>query len=884
MNPGYLRLQRQITLGKPRERTILLFLGVLVVSAAFGLLVSAAETSKVTVDQNLAAYWRTSYDILLRPRGYRSAIEKEYGLVQANHLSGIPGGITFEQYEAIKSIPGVAVAAPIAMLSYFDLEIRFAPWLKLERKELIDEPGVYSERITLTETDNVRKYGTVWQEYYYVGARGAEHSVEELQSLYAQGLNVWTLDGDHPSALGSTYRFPVLMAAIDPEQESELVGLDSTIVQGTCFASGDRSEKIRGTFAGMDESIYSYIFPILLNAHSYAQAEIRRDLWRIELPAEGETLEDILKRGGVDYLATLPSHLQSSFTISNEEVFRWLPLSWDRFSLQSWGGDEWLGFVRFTNPPSGIQYVEKEVPWAPSRLVLEAVPLGKANCQGPNSTCTSQVRFRTITRQEIGDSPAAIGGKLEGVFEIEKLSPLSNESVYVPVETYYPPLATLRHDENGNLVDPPVVIHPTFHPESYIQRPPLILTTLEAAKLFNPVDPISAIRVRVGDIDRFSPEAQAKIEAVASAIVEATGLEMDMVVGSSPRRVLVHIPAYEEIPPLGYVEEQWIQKGVTLSYGREIKRVNLIFFGLILSVCTLNILNTTLMTALGHRREIALRKALGWRSSTVFRLTLLEVGRVGLIAGGVGVPLAWGLAGWLHLHMPLERALLILPLGVGLCLLGGLVPAWLAARTPPAVLLQRGEVSPDRHSLPGRLSLLTYGLRSLLRRRTRAVLMILTMTLATALLTVLLVGSLGLRGYLSATLLGEYLVLRIEGHHYLMAGVCLLVAGLTTADALLVSALERRREIGILKAVGWRTEAVARLFVVEGMLLGLAGGVMGWLAGLAVYGLLYWGLPTQAWWVTLPALGMPVLVGALAAWYPARQAARMPPAEAVRYE
>jgi len=856
----------------------------LVVSAAFGLFVSAAETSKVTVDQNLAAYWRTSYDILVRPRGYRSAIEKKYGLVQANHLSGIPGGITLEQYEAIKSIPGVAVAAPIAMLSYFDLEIRFAPWLKLERKELVDEPGVYSERITLTETDNVRKYGTVWQRYYYVGAQEAERSVEELQSLYAQGLNIWTLDGDDPIALGSNYSFPVLMAAIDPEQESKLVGLDSAITQGTYLTSTDPVRKIRGTFAGMDENIYNYVFPIILNAHSYVQAEIRRDLSRIELPAESETLEDILRRGGVDYLTTLPSHLQSSFTIPNEEIFRSLPLSWDKLSFQSWGADEWLGFARFTSPPSGIQYVEGEVSWAPSRLVLEVAPLGKANCQRLNSTCTPQVRFRPITSQEMRDAPATIRGKLEGVFEIEKLSLLSNEPVYVPVETYYPPLVTLRYDENGNLVDPPVVIHPTFHPEGYIQRSPLVLTTLEAAKLFNPVDPISAIRVRVGGIDRFSPETQAKIEAVAGAIVEVTGLDADVVVGSSPQRVLVHIPGYKDIPPVGYVEEMWIQKGVTLSYSREIQRVNLIFFGLILSVCTLNILNTTLMTVLGRRREIALQKALGWRSSTVFRLTLLEVGMVGLIAGGAGIPLAWGLARWLHLRMPLERALLILPLGVGLCLLGGLVPAWLAARVSPVALLQRGEIEHVGRSLPGPSSLFTYALRSILRRRVRAILVTLTMALAAALLTVFLVASLGLRGYLSGTLLGEYLILHIEGYHYIVAGVGLLVAATTILDALLVSALERRREIGVLKTTGWRDREVTGLFVSEGLLLGLAGGVLGWLVGLAAYGLLYRGLPAQAWWVTLPALGVPVLVGAVAAWYPARQAARVPPAEAVRHE
>jgi ABC-type antimicrobial peptide transport system permease subunit len=303
-----------------------------------------------------------------------------------------------------------------------------------------------------------------------------------------------------------------------------------------------------------------------------------------------------------------------------------------------------------------------------------------------------------------------------------------------------------------------------------------------------------------------------------------------------------------------------------------------------LTVCALSILNTTLMTVLGRRREIALQKALGWRSSTVFGVTLVEVGMVGLVAGGMGVLLAWGLAAGLHLSLPLDRALLILPLGTGLCLIGGLVPAWTAARVFPATLLQHDEVSPAGPWFPGQISLLTYGLRSLLRRRTRATLMVVTMGLASALLTVFLATSLGLHGYLSGTLLGEYLILRIEGYHYLMAGVCLLVAGLTTADALLVSTLERRREIGVSKAVGWRTGAVARLYLDEGLLLGLVGGGAGTLLGLAVS----WGLSgTLAPGLVLVALlgvSLPGLVGLLAALYPAWLAARVPPAEVMRYE
>jgi cell division protein FtsX len=615
-------------------------------------------------------------------------------------------------------------------------------------------------------------------------------------------------------------------------------------------------------------------------------------VWRLDLPADGDTFQEVLERGEAQYLDTFPVERVGAVKSSNEEIYQWLLDYWGNVILYPWTASTSLRSATFAPLPDAVlpaapEYVEIQVPWAASTPVLEVRPRGFVEEPGPGVTRTQEIRFRAVTRRRLegvqGGDQVQIEGEIIGGFDIEKLVPLAEGLVYVPLETYYPPLVTLRYDESGTPVEPPVKVHPTFNPEGYIQRPPLLLTTLEAAKLFNPVDPISAVRVRVGGIDRYSPEAQARIEAIAAEIVARTGLQVDVVAGSSPRRVLVHIPGYEDVPPLGYVEEQWIQKGVNLTVGRQVKRGNLLLFGVMLVACSLYILNTALMSVLGRRREVALQKALGWRSSTIFRLLLAEAALVGLVAGVLGLLLAVGVAALLGLRLPLVNVVLILPVGLGLCLLGTVIPALLAARTPPAALLQRGEVTGGALP-PGRPGLGTYVLRGLWRRRARLGLALAAVAVAAGLVTLFGVATLGTRGYLSGTLLGEYLLLHIEGYHYGMAAVVLGVAALAVADALIDEVLARRREIGVLKAVGWRDRQVAGLFVREGLLLGLAGGVLGWLVGLAAYGLLYRGLPAQAWWVTLPALGVPVLVGAVAAWYPARQAARVPPAEAVRYE
>ncbi len=833
-------------------RSLLLLFGVLVVSGAFGLLTSAAETVRVVVDEDLAKYWRTTYDVLVRPPGTRSAIEEQYGLVQANHLSGIPGGITFEQHEAIKDIPGVEVTAPIAMLSYFDMDI----WFGLEHQaSRIEEPGFYRVDVTLAVDDGLRQHQAALRRYLFLPSERIPLSLEERVDLSTRGLMVASPEGFREAAgllAPLCYELPVLLAAIDPEQEAALVGLDGVVTERSYFTDkGVPRDLPRGDthfFEAMGAMVHDYHVPILINSHSYVQAEVRGDVWRIDLPADEDTFQEVLARGKAVYLDTLPVESTGTVEYSNAETYQWLPRYRGNVILYPWTVGTSLRSATFAPLPyaalpAATEYVEIQVPWAVSTPVLEVRPQGFVEEPGPGVTRTPEIRL----------------------------------------ETYYPPLVILRYDESGTPVEPPVEVHPTLNPEGYIQRPPLLLTTLEAAKLFNPVDPISAVRVRVGGIDRYSPEAQARIEAIAAEIVARTGLQVDVVVGSSPRPVLVHIPGYEDVPPLGYVEEQWIQKGVNLTIGRQVKRGNLLLFGVMLVACSLYILNTALMSVLGRRREVALQKALGWRSSTVFRSLLVDAALVGLAAGVLGLLLAVGVAALLGLRLPLANAALILPVGLGLCLVGTVVPALLAARTPPATMLQRGEVTGGALP-PGRPGLGTYVLRGLWRRRARPGLALAAVAVAAGLVTLFGVATLGTRGYLSGTLLGEYLLLHIEGYHYGMAGVVLGVAALAVADALIDEVLARRREIGVLKAVGWRDRQVAGLFVREGLLLGLAGGVLGWLVGLAAYGLLYRGLPAQAWWVTLPALGVPVLVGAVAAWYPARQAARVPPAEAVRYE
>ncbi len=852
---------------------------VLIVSAAFGLLLSSVETTKVTVDEDLVQYWRTTYDILVRPAGSRSDIERAHGLVQANHLNELDAGITPAQVEAIRSIPGVEAAAPIAMIGYFEM-------VYLVPLDIQCEPGFYRLENSVQINDGLRDYLGKGREFFYCPESGGEiyhlfdspyyniqyrltFSPEEYQEERAKLAEPGErLDFNRmPWPRYTAFRFPVLLAAIDPEQENRLLELEQAMVDGEYLHAPDRPGDI----------------PLILNVRSYVDFDLRTAWKRIDLVLTQKTRERLEEAGGEEYLEGLPAITTKEWVFDGESAYP------EALASVSSYRDT---FNSINALSSGLRYRETTAPTRAEGSVVEAIPYGSGlstgaltaifmQIQDPSQDISPEMKFREsgVGTGRGGSLPFVV----QGTYDIERI-PLPAEACEVPLETYFPPRVTLRYDPAGRQVEP-VELGPTFSDIGYIISPPLALTTLDmAARLsFNPERPVSAVRVRVAEVDQFTPEARGKIEQVAAEIMARTGLEVDITVGSSPKRTLVYISGDDRVPPAGYVEEGWVQKGVSYSIAKEVQRINVLLFSIMLLVSGVYILNTSLVSTLACRREIALQKALGWRSSAVFGMVVSEGILTGLIAGLLGSGLGLLLSAVLDLEMPLQKAFWILPLGLALCTLSSLLPAVLAARTMPAQTLARGEIAASSVRL-SRLSIPAYALRQALQRRIRASLAILTMAISAALITLFLGIILYMRGYLTDTLLGETILVHIGPLHLLMAGISFLVAGFATADVLLMAVIERRREIGILKAIGWRDRKVFNLFVMEAV--GLAGiaGLIGWGIGCVSFWYLYRTLPLAGMGLLLPALLIPVLVSALAAFYPARQAAQIPPVEAMRYE
>jgi putative ABC transport system permease protein len=120
-----------------------------------------------------------------------------------------------------------------------------------------------------------------------------------------------------------------------------------------------------------------------------------------------------------------------------------------------------------------------------------------------------------------------------------------------------------------------------------------------------------------------------------------------------------------------------------------------------------------------------------------------------------------------------------------------------------------------------------------------------------------------------------------------VAGVSLIVGGIGIMNIMLVSVTERTREIGIRQSVGATPADIRLQFLTEALLLSVVGGLIGMLVGVGgsyLFGALS-GMRTviQATSILL-AFGSAALVGAFFGYYPADQAARLDPIEALRYE
>ena len=929
-----------------RDRSIALGAGILVASVSFSLLTAAASTSQLEVHGTVEAAARPAYDILVRPKGAANAIETKDHLVRDNFLADTFGGITLAQWQTILGLPGVSVAAPIANIGYVILRatvvVPVAPLSSTEPQQLF--------RINLTwkAANGLSSYPGGTDYVYYTPSAGfveipfpdGGYELGEVVPGQAKplkmcppiqnfdpptGLNggaeesLFCFSGKTPAvntqdtyALATgpsdvvTFSFPMMLSAIDPAQEADLVGLPRTMVTGQYLSE---SEGLSAPTHNDDTSG----LPVIASSQTFLDEYLAASEQQLAIPTEVDASQELANPNGTvveDFLRSLPASSTRVQTLSAQSAYATL-LKQLRHPLQDANGNVQVGNIQAADywTTSEVQYrdnggtltpVESTNPtsiWDAGDNEFEyqiLAPPGNADTQFEKLTAhQGNQAFNFSTKYDGIVTPTLIGqfdpGKLPG------FNPLSA----IPLETYYPPVVTGANAVSRKALNNQS-LGPTMNLGGYVAQPPLLLTSLTAMEQmlskscytvankevpsctrYNTTDiaaPISAIRIRVANVHGFEPVDRARILAVTTAIKKATGLQVDITAGSSPTTVDVALPAGCCGEPALTVAEGWVRKGAALAVLNAVDAKSLVLFALVLVVCVLFLANGAYASVRSRRTELGVLACLGWGRAALFRVVLGELALVGLATGVIGAALAEVLALVLRLDLPWWHVLSVVPIALGLAGVAGLPPAYAATRGRPLDAVYSVPGGGGRHRAIRHVSGIARV--NLLRRPARLISGALGLFIGVAAFAVLLAVQIAFQGQVVGTALGNLVSVQVRSVDLIAAVLALLLGAFSVADVLAVNLRDRAVEQAVLAATGWRPATLFRLAFTEGMVVGVVGATAGGAVGLGLAAIL-----TGSALAVIPAsllaavIGL-VLVGAVL-MVPAWQASQTAPAAAL---
>lgn len=869
-------------------RTAALLGGIVIACASLGVLVSTARTQNLEVRGTLGRTFRSSYDILVRPAGSQTPMERSEGLVRDNFLSGIFGGITMGQYRRIAKLPGVQVAAPIAMIGYVLQSVQSGgngAWLTitLGPGQLRGARNLFSVQVSrITDRGLVRLNDQ--RGFAYVTARrltipnsfGSSpyfSYAERLSSGKAALVCPSTNLGDKVSGpfsrsvreafldtclskqpgegvlglargrlqINPRWWFPFLLAAIDPRAEARLDGLEASVVHGQYLSQNAAPAKEH--YGGVDH----VVVPVLASTRPYVDDADEVTVSRLSDSA-AQAIIHTRTPDALDHLVDTARPLRvvarRRFTTAGAYVRLLDSLTAQQFpeidnywtsgpTTYRQTGPHAVTPVPVGNPVSIWRSNHYWPPWVPAPIDSGMTAFRPLHSHpGPGRGQDD----RAPTLHAVGEfDPAKIG--------------VGSALSRVPLG-YTPAQATPADARTRKLLHGQDLL-PDSNVAGYLQPPPLLLTNLNCLTAFsgagafpsgNGTDPISVIRIRVAGVHGDDPLSRARVRAVAQEIALKTGLQVDETIGTSPAPVTVSLPRDRWRPAL-QVAEGWVKKGVSLKILTAITEKTKLLIALILLVGGLFVANAATAAVRARRSELAVLAALGWSSRSRLGVIIGELIVVGVVGGIVGMLIAVVVVTALGDHVEWTTSALAIPAALGLTAVAGLLPAARAAVTQPVAAIRPPvlEAARARHAR----SILGLSLVNLLRVPGRTVLGALSMAIGVGALTVLVAVATTFRNLIVGTLLGTAVSVQVTPSDYAAAAVIIVLAAAAIGDILYLNQRERAGELATLNATGWSRGALSRLTTSEGLWMSLLGSVGGGALGLLITGKLADAIPPQ---------------------------------------
>ncbi|MDX1258967.1 FtsX-like permease family protein [Exiguobacterium sp. K1] len=841
-----------------KERFILLLVGVLIVSTGLSYLIGTTQANNGTVVDELQKRWGSSYDIVVRPPDSRSVTE-DLKLLEPNYMSGLDGGITRKQYETIKQITDVEVAAPIAMIGNYYADAQLGTYD-------FKEPGIY--KVTIQDVQDTGLQQEKETNSYFLGAGWSPSESDGLnRDLSPQELGKQPL-----MEFGSA----TMLAGIDPEAEAKLVGLDQATKKAT------HSRYFTKDDIATDNGNDIWKIPLILNSHEYVDAYRKYRYEKVDVSLVNdsmtETVQDIMEKGGKSYLKTLPLQPAKVYKITTNETSEELVNDILKGTVPSkpTGSFDWM-YLK----PSSVEYQALASPFATRwpfayqitpQEVPEDIQLAKRTMYRKARTFgDTSINFKSVPKMTLN---------FIGVFDPQKLNISKDPLTELPMETYFPAKAQWVMDKDERPVNPVRDVKPTNDPYDFLTKPPSMLTTLDAAFKLRGDKAISAIRVNVKGVEAMNATSEKKLQAVAQEIEDKTGLITDVTLGSSPQLALTYLPGLKNESALGWVQQPWIKLGSSMAIFQEAKVGMSGVIASVIAVALVYVFSSNIILLYARKKEFAILLSLGWRPRQLSKLLFLEATLLGTFVALI----SWTILGsfWLTTAHPiaLGRILLIGLAGLLIYWGGTLVPMALIRRIRPFESMRSGEVSKGRRFVRSQ-SIFGMSLNQLFTYWQRTLLSIIAIVLPTSLFIFFLFVTFRLQGVLYATWLGEYVALEVGTMHYVAMAVALLIAILTTTEIMWQNVNERKPQLAVLKATGWRDGWIRSLVLTEGMLTGLFAGLIGLLLALAMIGYVYNQFPVNELLFLSVMLFIPVVTGVLGALLPAQRAVQITPNAAI---
>ena len=891
-------------------RALALIVGVLVAATAFTVLTAASQTAQLRTVGTVSANFKPAYDILVRPKGARTAVENRTGTVQPDFWSGIYGGITMAQYHQVQQVPGVAVAAPIAMVGYTQLEA--GTWEPVPAAALAG-PGRQLYRISTTwVSDNGASRVAQPPGYLYVTPRRLTGGVNGIPATDGTGpgcmlpgdavrspgtspfgtaaqaftscwsrVNQYDLPGGGHTEAGYfvEWTVPVLIAAIDPDAEAELDGLNKALVSGGYLkesesGSGPVLPVLASSASGMSE--YAQTTLQQLRAPS-VMPDMNADWASAQASAPGRTVATERTTAQQAYTAVLKGLGPADIERLPQGVFTGTPVS----------GYWSVGPVDYQRTRAGAlappQVVNRPSVW----YTDDTFPVSMDDEDSQYRKVTTHANMTAHNASAGGSQLALI--KVAGVFDparIRSFDPLSRVPLgaYQPVVAAPATAASRRALHGGDLL-------PSQNLGGLVSQPVNLITTLSAlpkledSQVYTGVpaaDPVSAIRVRVAGVTGPDALSRARVNAVAQQIAQRTGLDVDVVVGSSPSPVTIGLPAGKFGQPPLTLSEGWVKKGVAVGILNAVDKKSVVLFTLILMVCVLFVGNAATAAVRGRRRELGVLAAVGWRRSRLFATVLGELAGIGLTAGLLAAVIAVPASAGLGLDASPGRALLAVPVAIAVAVAGGLAPAWLAARADPVSSVRPPVLAVRRAHQPRGITSLA--LLNVASTPGRTLIGVVSLAVGIAALTLLTAVTFAYRGVVVGSLLGDAVAVQVRGVDYVAAGATVALGVLAVADVVFLNITERAAELATIRSFGWRDTTLARLVISEGAVIGVTGSLAGAGLGLTAAAWFAGQLPARLLAIAAAAAAAGIVITAAAALLPAALLRRLPDAQLLAEE